>query len=302
MIGVEDLAGTLDVGGVLGTRVPRQVEDGVEPGAYPPGLRRLVTGALELAHLAQCGFAYLLGQVGLVDARPVVVGTLGLVLTEFLADGGELLTEQELLLLLVHPRANVLGDLLADLGLGEMVAGPFDQQPQPCGGVRRLEEFALLLVGEPGRVARRVGEARRIGHLVDGVDQLPRLAALQHRQNELLVLAGQGPHLVGDLGVGDLGGLDPQRSAVAGCPGPDLRTLLTLDDGGETAARDAPDLNDRRDDPVRGVPVVQTWGDQQFSGLARPRSIDGGLSCIVEPDRHDHAGQDDDVRDEEDRQ
>ena len=124
VVGVEDLAGARDVGGVLGAHVPRQLEHGVEPGADPAGLGALVARALQLADLAQRGLADLLGQVGGLDAGAVVVGALGLVLAELLADRGELLAQQELALALVHALADVVLDLLGDLELGEVLARP----------------------------------------------------------------------------------------------------------------------------------------------------------------------------------
>ena len=54
----------------------------------------------------------------------VVLRALRLVLAELLADGGELLAEQELALALLHPLADVVGDLVVDLGLGQVVLGP----------------------------------------------------------------------------------------------------------------------------------------------------------------------------------
>src|SRR5258705_128194 len=86
------------------------------------------------------------------------------------ARGGGLLAEQELALRLLHPLADVLADLVGDLGLGQMVAGPRDHGLEPLLDVRRLEELALLLVGEVRRVAGRVRDRARVAHLVDGVD------------------------------------------------------------------------------------------------------------------------------------
>ncbi len=92
----------------------------------PSGLCSL--RAFQLADLAQCGFAHLLGQVGGLDPGPVVIRPVGLALTEFLADRGQLLTEQEILLLLVHSGPDVLGDLVVDLDLGQVLARPVDEQ------------------------------------------------------------------------------------------------------------------------------------------------------------------------------
>ncbi len=111
-----------DVVGVLGPLVPRDVEDRVEPGADPAGLRRRVGGALQLVDFLEGRFADLLRQVGGLDAGPVVVflgsGTTAGELVQLLADGGELLAQQELLLLLLHALGDVLADRLGDIQLG----------------------------------------------------------------------------------------------------------------------------------------------------------------------------------------
>ena len=111
--------------------VPRQLEHGVEPGADPADLGRLLGGALELVDLVQGGLAHVLGQVGGLDAGAVVrlLGA-GLAavdrcqLAQLLADGGELLAQQELALLLVHALLDVLADGLGDVQLGEVLLGP----------------------------------------------------------------------------------------------------------------------------------------------------------------------------------
>ncbi len=113
--------------------VPRQVQHGVQPGADPAALGALLAGPLELADLAQRGLAHLLGQVGGLDAGPVVIRPVRLALAQFLADRGQLLAQQELLLRLLHALADVVGDLVVDLDLGEVVAGPVDQDAQPLG-------------------------------------------------------------------------------------------------------------------------------------------------------------------------
>ena len=78
VLGVQHRLGALDVVLVLGPLVPRQFEDGVQPGADPGALGRLVAGALQLLDLLERGLADLLGQVGGLDPGPVVVGLLAL--------------------------------------------------------------------------------------------------------------------------------------------------------------------------------------------------------------------------------
>ena len=73
VVGVEDFPGRLEVGRVLGAGVPRQVQDGVQPGADPAALGALLAGAFQLADLAQRGLADLVGQVSSFDASTVIV-------------------------------------------------------------------------------------------------------------------------------------------------------------------------------------------------------------------------------------
>src|ERR1700739_4842523 len=70
---IEDPPRAGDVVGVLGPLVPRDVEDGVEPGADPADFRRLLRGPLQLVDLAQRGLADAARQVGVLDALAVVV-------------------------------------------------------------------------------------------------------------------------------------------------------------------------------------------------------------------------------------
>jgi len=68
---------------------PRQLQDGVEPRADPAG-SGLGRCPARLAHLAQGRLTHLVRQVCALDARPVVLRAVGLVLAELLADRGEL--------------------------------------------------------------------------------------------------------------------------------------------------------------------------------------------------------------------
>ena len=191
-----------------------QLEHGVEPGPDPGRLRALVAGALELVDLAPQRLAHGVGDLGGLDAAAVVVGPVGLALTELLADGGELLTQQELALALLHALADVLTDLVGELDLGEVLPRPADQGLEPRLHVRGLEQLALAVHREVRRVAGRVGDHGGVGHLVDGVDDLPGLAPLEHGDDQPLVLLGELAGAIGDLVVHRLG-LDPQRRARA---------------------------------------------------------------------------------------
>ena len=158
VVGVEHGAGGDHVGGVLGGDAPGQLEHGVEPGPDPGRLRALVAGALELVDLAQQRLAHGVGDVGGLDPAAVVVGAVGLALTELLADRGELLAQQELALALLHALAHVLTDLVGELDLGEVLARPADQGLEPRLHVRGLEQLALAVHREVRRVAGGVGD------------------------------------------------------------------------------------------------------------------------------------------------
>jgi hypothetical protein len=148
VLGVQDRLGALDVVLVLGALVPRELQDGVEPGADPGALGRLVAGALQLLDLLERGLADLLGEVGGLDAGPVVVGLLALrlavQLAQLLADGLQLAPQQELPLLLVHTFLYVLGDGLGHVLLGEVFAQLLGGELQPGHRVGGLQELDLL--------------------------------------------------------------------------------------------------------------------------------------------------------------
>src|SRR4030095_15971885 len=113
VVGVQDPAGLADVQGVLRLLAPGELGHGVEPGPDPAVLGALLAGPLQPADLALDGGPHGLGHLALVDLAPVGAdGVLALLaLAEFLADGRQLLAQDELALRLLH----ALGDVLADL-------------------------------------------------------------------------------------------------------------------------------------------------------------------------------------------
>ena len=160
-----------------------------------------------------------------------------------------------------------------------------------CVDVAGLQQGALLLVRQPRRVARRVRQRGGIGELVDRVDDLPGLTALQHREHDLLVLGGELAGALGDGGLLDEVDLDPQRRPGPGGPGADVRALLAAQHRDVLGLPGhAPDLHDRRDDTVRRVAIVEPRGDEELAALARAAGVNGGLGGVVERDGHDHAG------------
>ena len=168
---------------------------GVEPGADPADFGRLLRGPLELVDFLERGLPDLLRQVGGLDAGPVVV-LLGPVavageLLELLADGRELLTEQELLLLLLHALGDVLADRLGHVKLGQVLLGPLDRGLEALGDVGRLEQLELLLGGHVAAVAGPVGDRRRVVELLDHVHDLPLAPLLEDGDDQGLVLLGE---------------------------------------------------------------------------------------------------------------
>src|SRR5690606_20165868 len=144
VVGVQYRPGRGKVGVVLGARVPRHLEHRVQPSADPAGLGRGVAGPLEPANLAQRRLPHLLRQVGDLDPGPVVGRAVRLVLAELLADGVELLAQQELALPALHALPHALADLLRNLKLGQVIAGPTDQELEPRVHVRGLKQLRLL--------------------------------------------------------------------------------------------------------------------------------------------------------------
>ena len=103
------------------------------------------------------------GSVGRLDPGPVVVRAVGLALAELLADRVRAAGAAGTRAALLHRLADVLADLVADLDLGQVVAGPLDEQLEPPLDVGRLEQLALALVGEVRRPAGRVGDLLGVG-------------------------------------------------------------------------------------------------------------------------------------------
>ena len=298
VVGVEDRPRRRQVGRVVAGHAPRELEHGVEPGPQVARLRALVARALELADLAQRLLADLLRQVGGLDAGAVVIRPFGLV-AELLADRGELLAQEVLPLGLVDAFAHVGGDLVAQLGLGDVLAQPRDELREPLAGVGGLEQVALLGGAQVARVAGEVGQGRRLVDTVDALDDLPGVATLQVGDEQRAVLARQRGRLL--VGHGDLDRLDlhPERAALAAVALTEARARLSAHDDGGLARGCAAPLDDRRDDGVGRVAILEPRRDEQgVVGLGNGR-VDRGLAVVVEFDRDDHAGQDDLVVDDE---
>ena len=85
------------------------------------------------------------------------------VLAQLALDRLHLLAQEVLALLLVGAGLDVLADAPADLQLGQAVALDADRERQALGDVDGLEDLDLLLEGDVGRVADRVGQRAGLG-------------------------------------------------------------------------------------------------------------------------------------------
>ena len=223
---------------------------------------------------------------GLVDLRPVLVDDRGLVLAELLADRVHLLAEEELPLLLLHPRVDVLADALADLHQREPLALEGERELEPLGDVDRLEQLHLLLEGEVGAVAGRVGERARLGDRADERLDAPVVAAqLEDLVDDGAVLDLElADHVAGRGHVGVLLDLDQQPTLDVGLGGAGDAAVQPLErDGGAAAGKShaVGDDGDRADGGVRAVALR----DEQHALLVA--DLDG--------QRDVHVREDDDV-------
>ncbi len=305
VVGVEYRAGRGDVVGVLRPDIPRQVEDGVQPGADPAALRGGIRRPLQLVDLLQRRGAGLLRQVGGLDAGPVG-GRFGAAvaaragtrtgaaqLGQLLANGVELAAQQELTLLAVHALLDVAADGLRDVQFGQMVLGPRQQPFKPRGDVRGAQQLDLLRGGQVGGVAGGVGERGRIGDRRDGVDDLPGAALAQQVGDQGAVLlrqvldlrrilagprgggvrrsvesAGRRPGPLVHHGVAPHG-VDPGDVAGTRAHAADTGPGGSADDRGRAPSRQPADLFDHPDGGHVGERAVGPGNQQHLGGPAR---------------------------------
>ena len=272
VIRVEDLARARDVVGVVAALVPRDLQHRVQPGADPAALWRLVRGPLQLGRFLERGLAHLLGQVRGLDPGLVVLflgARLAVQLGQFLADGGQLLAEQELALLLLHALADIVLDRLRDVQLGQLVPGPPGQQLEPLLRVDGLQQLLTLLQGQVAGVSGAVGQSRRVGDPLQHVHDLPRAPLLQDRGGQSAVLTGQflgagaGRRLVHHRA------LNPQGRAGARRAHPDPHAGQAADHGGGLTTREPPGLLDGTERAQRRVLAIQPGHEQHMRGGIR---------------------------------
>ncbi len=180
VIGVEHLPGSVEIELVVAARVPRQLEDPIEPRADPGVLGRLLTDALQAVDLFVDCVRHLLRQVELADLGPVLLDDVVVALTQLLADRRQLLAQEVLALLLVDPLGDIGADLCGDLQLGVMILGPGHDQIDALADIDGGQNRRL--VGGLGLTPRRhgIGQLARLGDVrrISGSRRLPRSLAI----------------------------------------------------------------------------------------------------------------------------
>ena len=203
----------------------------------------LLAGALEPVDLTIDRAADIVGQIATGRLLAVLVDTAAaLVVTELLPDGRELLAEEELALLALHPLPDLGADAVGDLVLGEHVARPLRGPLDARRHVDRFEELELLFGRQVAPRAEAVGERAGLGGRAEQLGQPTGTTALaEHRQHapQLLAELRDPCRPIGVVWglVDHLVGLDPQRRAGAGHPGPETGSVLAAQDRGRDPVR-----------------------------------------------------------------
>ena len=298
VVGVEDDPGLGHVEVVVGLGAPRQLDDGVEPGADPAVLGALLAGALEPVQLLVDRLADVLGHVLAGELGPVLLDDVLAVadLAQLLADGGHLLAQQELALGLLHALVDVVVDALLQGEVGQDVVHPGQHLLQALLDVDGLQDLDLLLEGELG------GVAGGVGHLA-GVGDAPQV--LGEAAGALLVEDGldDGPVLTSQLvgAGGRRAGRRWGRPAPAGrfhrCAhaGADRGPLDAADDQAPEAAGQVARVLDLADGARAGVLAVDEGHEEEpaVAPLGRGHRGLGLVGVGRQGDDHprqDHAG------------
>ena len=266
VVGVEHLARDDRVQPLLGALLPRHLEQPVEVGPDRAGLPALLAEALEAAELLLGLLAHGLGHAGLFDLRAVLLDDGRVVVAELAPDGVHLAAQDVLALLLVGAGLHVVADAAADLELREALLLDGDGLLQALGDVERLEDPDLLLEGDVGRVADRVGQ--RAG-LADGAQELGDAAVGAAQLEDLLddgavlALGGPGAAVDGHV-VGALGDLDAQAALAVAVAGADDAARDAGQADGAAAAREPDAVGDLGDGADGGV-LALVAGDQEHA-------------------------------------
>ena len=286
VVGVEHDARVDRIELLLGALAPRHGDQPVQVGADHRGLARLLAHALEAPELLDGLLVHLLGHAGLFDLGAVLLGDRAGVLAQLALDRLHLLAQEVLALLLVGARLDVVADLAAQLQLGEPLALDLDRELDALGDVERLQRLHLLLEGDVGRVADRVGQRARLGDRAqERGDALVGAALLEDLLDHgaVLALGGAGAPVDGDV-VGALLDLDAQAAGLVGVGGAGDAAGDAGQRDGTAAAGEADAVRDLGDRPDLGELAVVA-GDQQ----------DARLVTRVHGQRDVHRGEDDRV-------
>ena len=172
------------------------------------------------------------------DLRAELLDDGRLVLAELLADRVELLTQDELTLLLLHPRVDVLTDPAPDLHQSETLALEGKCELEALGDVDGLEDLHLLLKGEIGRVAGRIGERAGIGDRTnERCDSTVVAAELENLLDHRAVLGLERPECLARRSIVlALIGVDEETPLCIGLGGTGDGTMKTVQRHGSVSA------------------------------------------------------------------
>ena len=295
MVGVEDGAGFGDLETVVRADAPRQLDDRVEPCADPPVLRALFARALEATQLTLDGHLHGVGCVDLGQPRAIpLVSLVAVALTQLLADGRELLPEQEFALGLLHPLGHVVSDAVAQRQVGQHLALPRQHQGEACLDVGLLEDLDLLLEAEVRRIAGGVGHGARVGYAPEGLGDLTRAAVLEHVLDDGPVLPGQLDGALGGHGVVDRLDLDPEGATGARHAGADACALDAAYDYSAQTTRQLAGRLHGGDGADVGVPAVLEPRHENQTTVVVAGSREGGPRIVAfHGHGHDHAREHD---------
>ena len=295
VIGVERAPGLPQVEVVLRARPPRQLEDGVEPGADPAMLGALLARALQPGDLALDGLASRVRHLQPAQAAAVLLdGVRGLVgLAQLLADGGQLLAQQEVALRALHALRDLVADPLPQGQVCEHVAHPAQEPLEPGLHLDGLQQLDLLLEGQVGRVAGEVGQGARVGDGPQGLGDLARPAVLEHVLHHRSDLTGQLQGTLAGIGVPHRLHLHPKGRPGAGKAHADAGAAHAPHDGRGHAARKLAGLFDLRNGPDRRVPSPDP-GDQHHPAVTTVPGLHRGARLgRLQGHAHGHPREDD---------
>ena len=228
----------------------------------------------------------MLGHRGLGDLGAELLDDGRLVLAELLLDRLELLAQDVLALLLLHPGVDVLADALTNLHQRQALALEGERELESLRDVDGLEHLHLLLERQVGRVARRVGQRAGIR---DGTNEGSNAAVVSAQLEDLLdngAILGfeRADGFPGRLLVGALVGLDEEAAAGVGLGRAGNCPVEAVQRHRSAATRQADGVGDLgHGADLRVLAVV--LGHEQHALFVTD----------VDRQRHVHIGEDDDV-------